>query len=471
MKPVRYAIAMLISVLLLTGVLDSCNKEYGYVPEEEALVQFSADTVSFDTVFTTIGTVTKIFKIYNPKDDILQIKSITLQQGFTSRFRLNVDGDTSMVVRNLELGPKDSLFVFVQANINPNALTEPFLVEDAVVVDLGIRQQKVILNAYGRNAVYHIPPQGQIYSVIDCEGWDHTRPHVVVGAAVVDSAFTLSLTAGDEIYFADDGILWVYREGTLKINGTKENPVKFTSLRHDGWYDTLPGQWGYVWLSDGSINNEIDYAVIENGYVGLLLDKDVHLKISNTIVRNMGQAGILSNGGRIEGDNVLVHTCKTATLALQHGGNYMFRNSTFANFWKYDARQAPSIVLNNFWTEDNINYAAPLERADFYNCIIYGNYGVENGGEVLVYCNDAADHNVKMNHCLVKLGEGATIDTSNMIVNQDPLFRNNICDYHLREDSPAIGAGNQNWIVLPCDLDGRTRNNPPSIGAYEYYEE
>ena len=54
---------------------------------------FSVDTIVFDTVFTTVGSTTKQFKIYNPSSKSIQIDEIELMGGDQSPFRLNVDGE------------------------------------------------------------------------------------------------------------------------------------------------------------------------------------------------------------------------------------------------------------------------------------------------------------------------------------------------------------------------------------------
>lgn len=455
--------------MLLPTMMVSCVKETQFMESQHVTLKFSVDTLSFDTVFTTMGTTTRRFKVYNPHEMPVRINQVTLGKGNMSRFRLNVDGDTSMVVKDLELYPHDSLFIFVQATINPNTTTEPFLVEDDVMFVVGEKIQRVALQAYGRNAIYHKPDPLKGYSIIDCEHWNHDMPHVVMGIAVVDSAETLSLQAGDELYFANDGLLWVYK-GTLKVHGSQEKPVKFTSIRHDGWYDTLPGQWNYVWLNSDSKNNEIEYALVENGYVGFRVDSAATMTIKNSVVRNESLAGILGQGASINGDNVLVHTCQTATLALQHGGSYEFRNSTFANYWRYDSRPSPSVVLNNVWEYNHVTYTYPLSKAYFYNCIIYGSYSLDDGGEVLVYCADDVEHNIKMDHCLVKMSDISAVDTMAVVLNEDPLFKNNVCDYHLKATSPAVQKGSASWVTIPTDLDGNVRKVPPTLGAYEITE-
>ena len=97
-----------ITAMLLMTVTSCQRQEY---LEGDIELTFSSDTVAFDTVFTTMGTATKYVKVYNNYDDPLLLRSVTLEQGANSRFRLNVDGDTSLVARNVEIAPHDSMFI------------------------------------------------------------------------------------------------------------------------------------------------------------------------------------------------------------------------------------------------------------------------------------------------------------------------------------------------------------------------
>ena len=50
----------LLVILLLASVLPLCTmscKNDGYADEKSVRLEFSADTVCFDTVFTTVGTI------------------------------------------------------------------------------------------------------------------------------------------------------------------------------------------------------------------------------------------------------------------------------------------------------------------------------------------------------------------------------------------------------------------------------
>lgn len=489
--------------LLLCLFTTSCVKEEQFLSDSSVRLTFSSDTVTFDTVFTTMATITKQVKVYNRYDEPLLIDAVTLQGGGASRFRINVDGDTGLVARHVEIAAHDSIFIFVQANINPNDQTSPFLVEDAIVFSFNQKQQSLPLIAYGRNAVYHLPTythsvyqlyynsHGQIdtmwipFSIIDCNNWDHTRPHVIMGYAVVNSNETLHLTAGDELYFGSNSYLWVYDSATLDVRGTQADPVLFTSVRHDGYYDSLPGQWGYIWLSMGSKLNHIEWARIENATFGIVADTNVDgnptLDISNSIIINHSSAGIVGQGSYITGDNLLVANCGDCLLALQYGGRYIFSNSTFANYWRYSTRKTPSILLNNYYqyTESTI-FPRPLEQADFRNCIIYGNYsGSNNSGEIKFDFLENCTFNTSFSNCLIRtslidsngnstFSPAPNITGSSLIVNRDPKFKDSYGhNYRLQENSPAIDAADPAWLKSSTDLDGNPRGTIPDIGAYE----
>lgn len=486
----KQGITLLLATVAAVLLFASCIKEEQFLADNSACLVFSDDTVKFDTVFATMATITRQVKVYNLYDEPLLIDAVTLQGGGASRFRINVDGDTSFVARHVEIGAHDSIFIFVQANINPNDQTSPYLIEDNIVFSFNKKTQSLPLMAYGRNAVYHLPTYThQIYqlyinsygkidtlwipfSILDCDNWDHTRPHVIFGYAVVNSNETLHLTAGDELFFGSGACLWVYDSATLDVRGTLAKPVLFSSVRHDGYYDSLPGQWNYVWLSTGSKDNHIEYALIENGTFGIVADTNVGsnptLDISNTVIQNHSMAGIVGQGAWIVGDNLLVANCGVNLMSLQYGGRYRFTNSTFANYWRYDTRKNPAVVLNNYYQYNETTlFPRPLLQADFMNCIIYGNYsGSHNSGEIAFDRLDGCAFNTDFRHCVLRT---SLVDSTNgNIINRDPSFANPYShDYSPTEKSPAIGAGNATFVVCPTDIVGTPRPNPPTIGAFE----
>lgn len=407
----------------------SCEKESFKVDDDGVKLEFSTDTLTFDTVFTTVGTTTRIVTIYNRSSDNLKLSTVTLSGGVASHFRMNVDGDTSLVARDIEIEAGDSIFIFVQANINPTDATMPFVVEDAIVFSNG---QRVVLTAWGRNAIYHriLPSDSIWFTVIDCENWNHTLPHVFIDPAAVLDGHTLTLRNGDELYFYDDAMLIIDSNAHLRVQGTEDAPVLFTSMRHDGWYDYLPGQWQTIWFYNYSIGNVIDHAVIENGTCGLRCYPGSQLTVSNTVIRNMSDCGIVGQAATITGRNLLVYDC-LADVTVLRGGSYDFRNCTFANYWSYTARQIECIVLSNNEIRGGEVLGGDLLKADFRDCIIWGTYQKE----FLLSELEGFTMNYNLNlHSIVKGGEWS----------EDPLFTDpREDDYTLQEESPAIGIGYQ----------------------------
>src|SRR5690606_41737140 len=51
-----------------------------------------------------------------------------------------------------------------------------------------------------------------------------------------------------------------------------ENEVIFEGDRLETSFSNIPGQWGTVWLTDGSTANELNYLTIKNATVGILMD-------------------------------------------------------------------------------------------------------------------------------------------------------------------------------------------------------
>ena len=202
---------------LLVGIaccLSSCKKDF-YADSPSDKLSFSTDTVSFDTVFTERGSITQCFKIINNCDGIIKIDKIYLENGSSSEFYVNVNGQQGPIVKNLEIDAGDSIFV-----------------------DYNSIQSKVIITAWGQDVVNF---KG------DCIGtttFTADKPYVIYDSLVVKEGETLTIDAGARIYLHYNANIIIY--GTLKIQGTLESPVQFSSDRLEETYQLLPGQWGSI---------------------------------------------------------------------------------------------------------------------------------------------------------------------------------------------------------------------------------
>ncbi|HLL44615.1 MAG TPA: hypothetical protein VK369_15805, partial [Segetibacter sp.] len=179
---------------LLILIAYSCKKA-SFINSPNALSSFSTDTLHFDTVFTTTGSVTKLFKIFNQNDQKLRLSQIRLMNGASSPFKINVDGTQGVSFSNIELEPNDSVYVFVSVTINPNATNLPFIVRDSILVNYNGNNKFLQLQALGQNA--HFFRNQRITSDTI---WKSDLPFVIVNGLSVDSNVTLTIDKGCKIY-------------------------------------------------------------------------------------------------------------------------------------------------------------------------------------------------------------------------------------------------------------------------------
>jgi len=458
--------------------------------DQSATLHFSTDTITFDTVFASIGSITKTLTVYNRNN--FDVKSnIALLGNSAANFRMNIDGIAGNSQTNIEIPAKDSIFIFLEVTIDPSSSNTPYILSDSLVFTTGTKKQDVDVVAWGQDAYFHTAnTYGDIingndttrfyYHLLDCsQPWTNDKPHVIYGYAVVDPGKTLLINEGCNVYLHNNSGILVGNPfleasgGSIKVNGTFGNEVTFQGDRLDPWYKDIPGQWDRIWLMPGSINNEINYAIIRNGNIGIHADtvgnSSPTVIINNTIIENMSSIGILGQGANITATNTVISKCGQYAVACNIGGIYNFTHCTFANYWDYNHRSTPSILLNNYYegADGNI-YVRNLEEANFTNCIIDGSLSTE----VSFQEQELGAFNYTFDHCLIKLDPTISTDNThyqNAIINQSPKFKDNLeGDFHLAEDSPAIDSGN-NSTDDTSDIEGNPRNNA-DIGAYEFNE-
>jgi len=138
-------------ILISIFFLFACKKE-SFITSPDARVTITADTLKYDTVFTTTGSVTQSFKIVNENDQKISISTVKLIGGNSSAYKINADGFVGPEISNLEIAANDSLYVFVSVVINQNTNNLPFVVQDSIQVSYNGRDRWVQLEAWGQNA-------------------------------------------------------------------------------------------------------------------------------------------------------------------------------------------------------------------------------------------------------------------------------------------------------------------------------
>lgn len=500
----NYLLSFFSIILLLT--VSSCQKDFSTTPSFGKL-QFSKDTVFLDTIFTNIGSATYNLKIYNKSSNDISIPTIQLEKGISSGYRLNVDGIAGKSFENIDILAKDSLFVFVETTVDVNALTNP-LYTDRILFDIGSNQQDVDLVTLVQDAHFIFPGKDPISMKIDSLSLDgnpttikgrfledseliftNEKPIVVYGYAAVPSNKTLTINAGAKIYFHSNSGLIVDKDATLKVNGTLSEKVVFEGDRLEHSFSNVAGQWGAIWMRAGSKDNEIDYAEIKNGVIGILVDSITNiatptLKLKNTEIYNHSNYGILGRETSIDANNLVVGNAGQASLAATVGGYYNFTHSTFANYWSSSLRQLPTVLVNNFfvYTDElgqEITETRDLTAANFTNCIIEGNNNIE-----FVLDKVAGSlFNYTVQNCLIQFDDinGVYADVAELdftdtthytdnILNGTPDFKGVFMnDFTIGQNNTGINKANTiSANLFPLDILGVSRTANPDIGAYQH---
>jgi len=95
-----------LGALLLAFSLTQCRRE-SFLEDTSARLEFSQDTIFFDTVFSTIGSVTQYLRVRNNYDKTIRIDEIALEGGTATQYRINIDGLDGPVQRDIEILPND----------------------------------------------------------------------------------------------------------------------------------------------------------------------------------------------------------------------------------------------------------------------------------------------------------------------------------------------------------------------------
>ncbi len=475
-----------ITILLLlagaTALLYHCRPERTYIEENDAKLQFSLDTVYFDTIFTTVGTTTKSFRVYNPHSRFIKIEDIRLAGGDNSVFRINVDGLPGRQFENYEIAPNDSMYVFVEATLDPNASPDILRIQDSITFSVNGNLQDVDLVAWGQD-VHLLRDSVLEYSTT----WVADKPYLIIDGILVDTLQELVIEEGVQIYMHRDAGIFV--KGSLKMNGSLDNPIVVQGDRLEREFQDdpgYPGQWLGIYFAPGSYSNVIDNALIINGTFGLWADSVVNfdapvLSVKNTEINRMSYDGILGRGTTIEAVNTVIGDCGNSCVELLYEGSYSFNHCTLANYWHngFSNRKTPALYIANYFAyKDSLGkvhvVTRDLEKAEFTNSIIYGS----RANEILVSRSEEGVLNYKFDRMLARLDENvynfhADPDFRGIFYNKDPLFDSLHVSYELDTLSPAIDQGRLEY-ANGADLDKkgefRTADEAPDLGAFDRIE-
>ena len=493
----------ILSVLVLTVfMVASCNKTDNFITDQGAKLSFSLDTLRFDTVFTSLGSATRSFKVYNEYDQPIRITKVRIEGNTGSVFRMNVDGYAAAEVESVEIWPKDSIYIFVEVTINPDqpVSASPFVVEDKILFETNGNDQVIHLEAWGQNAVY-LPSRFNKGVPVEysCDSgewvWDDPRPYVLYGEIFIDECL-LRIPAGTKIYVHggiaqndqfgvfNDGILYIQSNARIQIDGTLDNPVVIQGDRLEEDFGEQSAQWYGIFLGKGSTGNSINYTTIKNSTFCLFVDSLAQVDLNNSQFYNTASSALITYHSTVDAKNCLFYNNGSNSVELRFGGAYDFEHCTLANFGTDNA----ALAMTNW---------ACLVQDENGNCLESGQYPLQFSMINSIVTGSRRDHIifsdinnrdlpntfvVSMRNCITRVDDLLTTTQQGLYSDffqticfncinpqsDDPLFADRSeNDYHLDTLSIAIDKG-LNLTGIPLDLEGNPRVNAPDLGCFEY---
>lgn len=432
------------------------------------LLTFSTDTLRFDTVFTGLGTPTARLKVFNHASKSLNISSIRMRND-DGNFSMNVDGMSGKTFENIEIRAKDSIFVFVECEIDANGDINPFRVEGNLDFVTNGVTQSVLLEAYGQNV------RRLRSATIDTDvTFTADLPYIVFDTLHVAKGATLTLLPGTRMLFHDKGFLQV--DGSLHAVGETGKMIELRGDRLDNvlpdtGYEVLSGQWGGVRFGRESFGNRMEFVEMQSSVSGVVVDScgvinRNKLTLVNSWLHNAENNILKSSHAWVDAFGCCFSDAGNAVLDLT-GGVHEFVQCTMANNYLFAISPQSIITLSHLVADEGRSPANSPMNAEFKNCIVYG---------ITSPLSPVKLENTQVYMRNVLFGvEGADDDHFiSCLWDKDPLFETDRKEYYfnyrLKEDSPAIGAGNPEFVTPICltDMDGQNRlqEGNPTLGAY-----
>ncbi|MCI6893415.1 MAG: hypothetical protein MR850_01255 [Bacteroidales bacterium] len=463
----RHLYNILIALAVCIFAATSCIED-SFTYSSSDLLEFSCDTLSFDTIFTEFNTPTHQFVVYNRHKKQIKISSITLGSSNNSNFYIGVDAMKGKEFHDVTIRGGDSIYIFVESRISANGQNTPLRVEDKInFVTNGVPQQ-VVLRAWGQDVqrIYRTQLTSDTH-------FTNEKPYVLFDTLFVEKGATLTIDAGAVVYFHDKAAMKV--DGTLIANGTQQAPIDLRGDRTDylfkgANYDIMSGQWGGIEFTENSYGNEMSYVNMRGSSNGVSVksantDKRA-LHIFNSVLRNSSGSVLTAENSWIEAEGCEICDAKKEVLNIT-GGKHHYINCTFGNYYLFGIRSSAIIGVTLKDADNN-----PIHPTlTFDNCIISGNISElsQNAfdGESIIFRNCMLRSKGSDDNNFLNCRWGG--DAKFKIIRDKYIF-----DYRLGNDSEAIAVGDPSLCpdFAATDRYGEKRiyNGSIDAGAYRWIE-
>lgn len=326
----------------MMAVLVGCKNEI--ISSDPGLkLTLSADTVLFDTVFTSIGSSTRRVMVTNTNAHAVVIDRV--EQDVRQEFQVNINGETNLSsLAGTTLRGGDSLYIFVRVKIEPTHGADVITVEDNIRFHVNGNETVLHLQAYGED-MEMLSSKGH-YQQLKNYTFTAEKPYLIFDT--LDMSGTTTIEAGARLYFHQNAVLRI--DGNLSAIGNEQHPILMMGDRRDYLFDNVPysyasGQWGGVYIVEDEMlmtprTYEMRYVTIISGITGLfaysalprakstlvvdhcrihnhttfgLVAQNIHSTVTNTEVSNAASYLVYLAGGQHKWDHTTVANYYNAT--------------------------------------------------------------------------------------------------------------------------------------------------------------
>jgi hypothetical protein len=328
----------------------ACSDDDEFTNSRSARLTFSRDSVIMDTVFSTIGSRTYDFWVFNHMKKGIRLQSVRLRQGNQTGFRVNVDGsylDNTLgsVVTDLEVRKGDSIRVFVELTAPENGQSEPLQIDDDLVFLLESgEEQRVALRGFAWDAI----PWRDV--VIDRDSLvESQKPIVIYGGIRVNESVTLTLR-NTIFYFHNNAGLDVY--GTVKAENVTLRGDRLDHMFDYLPYDRVSGQWRGVRICSSSFGNRFVDSEIHSAEYGIICDSTEYVEgrqrlyMERSVIHNCKGPGLQAFNSSVG----LLRCQFSNTLGdclSVYGGVTVVEQCTLAQFYPFSADRGAALRFSN----------------------------------------------------------------------------------------------------------------------------
>ena len=244
--------------------------------------------------------------------------------------------------------------------------------------------------------------------------------------------------------------------GTLKAQGTVDNPIIFTS---DNDETPFVNDWAGIAVHDATV--VVEHAVVEYNYWGIGLYGDEPLAtITNTIFRHIAACGICTGNHPIVTPIVIseneFHDCRHEGVSTFPDQNIVVRNNLFADNYAGVIAEGNSILIEGNTIRNNEQGIGAQNGA---SPIILGNEIADNAfaGIWVWQGSSATVHGNNINGNQMNLGLGASKDNLDAEDNwwgttDVSLIEDGI--YHFRDNAMLGYVGFRPYATEPFTING-----------------